>query len=65
MNKPAMVDFLIELGADPLAVDGSGSPPSAYAHHEVFDGPIVQKIRAMTLAELTAPSADTARPTSR
>ena len=24
MNKPAMVDLLIELGADPLAVDGSG-----------------------------------------
>ncbi len=52
MNKPTMVELLIELGADPLAVDGSGNPPSAYAHHEGIDRPIVQKIRAMTLAEL-------------
>ncbi len=52
MNKPAMVELLIDLGADPLAVDGSGNPPSAYAHHEGIDRPIVQKIRAMTLAEL-------------
>ncbi|HEV8446701.1 MAG TPA: ankyrin repeat domain-containing protein [Gemmatimonadaceae bacterium] len=52
MNKPAMVDLLIELGADPLAVDGSGNPPTAYAHHEGIDRPIVEKIRAMTVAEL-------------
>jgi len=52
MNKPAMVELFIELGADPLAVDGSGNPPSAYASHAGIDRPIVQKIRAMTVAEL-------------
>ena len=52
MNKPKMVALLIELGADPLAVDGSGNPPSAYAHQAGIDRPIVQAIRAMTLAEL-------------
>jgi len=52
MNKPEMVSLLIDLGADPLAVDGSGNPPSAYAHHVGIDRQIVEKIRAMTLAEL-------------
>jgi Ankyrin repeats (many copies) len=52
MNKPAMVDLLFALGADPLAVDASGNPPSAYAHHAGIDRAIVEKIRAMTVAEL-------------
>jgi ankyrin repeat protein len=52
MNKPEMVALLIELGADPLAVDGSGNPPSTYAHQAGIDRPIVQAIRSMTLAEL-------------
>jgi ankyrin repeat protein len=52
MNKPAMVELLIELGADPLAVDASGNPATAYAHHAGIDRPIVEKIRAMTVAEL-------------
>jgi ankyrin repeat protein len=30
-NRPAMVELLIELGADPAGKDGSGLPPIAYA----------------------------------
>ncbi len=52
MNKPDMVALLIELGADPLAVDASGNPPSTYAAHPGIDRPIVEAVRSMTLAEL-------------
>src|SRR5262245_24757368 len=30
MNRPAMIDLLLELGADPLAVDGIGQPVALY-----------------------------------
>ena len=52
MNRPDMVALLIQLGADPLAVDAAGNPPSAYAHTPGIDRPIVDAIRTMTLAEL-------------
>jgi ankyrin repeat protein len=52
MNRPAMVALLVELGADPLAVDGSGNTASAYAEVPGVDRAVVQAIRAMTLAEL-------------
>ncbi len=52
MNRPDMVDLLIALGADPLAVDASGNSPVAYAHHPGIDRSIVEAIRAMTRAEL-------------
>ncbi len=51
MNRPEMVALLIQLGADPLAVDAAGNPPSAYAHTPGIDRPIVDAIRTMTLAE--------------
>lgn len=59
MNKPEMVALLIQLGADPLAVDASGNPPSTYATTPGLDRPIVEAIRTMTLAELE--SADRGR----
>jgi ankyrin repeat protein len=31
-NRPEMVTLLLELGADPLALDGAGFPAAAYAH---------------------------------
>jgi ankyrin repeat protein len=52
MNRPAMVRLLLELGADPLAVDGEGMPVAGYATDPEIDLPVMQKIRAMTLGEL-------------
>jgi ankyrin repeat protein len=51
MNRTAMVHLLLELGADPLAVDGSAMPVAAYATNPDIDLPVMQRIHAMTLAE--------------
>jgi len=51
MNRPEMVRLLLELGADPLAVDGTGMPVAGYATTPDIDLAVMQKIRAMTLAE--------------
>jgi ankyrin repeat protein len=51
-HRPAMVDLLLELGADPLAVDGSGFPAAVYATRPDTDLPLMEKIREMTSAEL-------------
>jgi ankyrin repeat protein len=63
MNRPQMVALLIELGADPLAVDGFGLPAPAYARDPNIDRPILEKIRAMTAGELR--SADRGRRPAR
>jgi ankyrin repeat protein len=52
MRRSAMVPLLLELGADPLAVDGSGMPVAGYATDPTIDLPVMQRIRTMTLAEL-------------
>lgn len=54
MNRPAMVQLLVDLGADPLAVDGSGMPVAGYATHPDIDLPVMRKIREMTLGELNS-----------
>jgi ankyrin repeat protein len=54
MQKPEMVNLLIELGADPLAVDGSGYPAAAYAMTPDVDRAVMERIRAMTSAELVS-----------
>jgi ankyrin repeat protein len=54
MNRPQMVVLLLELGADPLAVDGSGLPAAAYATAPDVDRGAMEKIRAMTAAELVS-----------
>jgi ankyrin repeat protein len=51
MNRIAMVELLLESGADALAVDGAGMPVAAYATTPDVDLPVMQKIHAMTLAE--------------
>jgi ankyrin repeat protein len=53
-NRPAMVSLLLELGADPLAVDGSGQPAAAYSESSDIDRSVMEKIRTMTAAELTS-----------
>src|SRR5207248_9339110 len=52
MQRPEMVSLLLELGADPLAVDGSGFPAAAYATVPDVDRRAMEKIREMTSAEL-------------
>ena len=56
MKRPQMLDLLIELGADPLAVDDSGFTAAMYANTTAIDRPIMQRIHLMTLAELTSAS---------
>jgi ankyrin repeat protein len=63
MKRPEMTALLIELGADPLAVDGMGQPVAAYASTPESDRAVMQAIRAMTSAELL--SADRGHRTSR
>ena len=52
MRRPRMIELLIELGADPLAVDGDGQPIAIHATEPGIDRAVMQKIRAMTDAEL-------------
>jgi ankyrin repeat protein len=47
-----MVALLIELGADPLAVDGSGFPVAAYATSPDIDRPVLEAIRELIRSEL-------------
>jgi ankyrin repeat protein len=47
-----MVALLLELGADPLAVDSSGLLAAAYATAPNVDRRVMEAIRAMTAAEL-------------
>lgn len=51
-RRPEMVSLLLELGADPLAVDGDGFAAAAYATSPDTDRPVMEAIRAMTAAEL-------------
>jgi ankyrin repeat protein len=51
-NRPEMVALLMELGSDPLAVDSAGMPAAAYATAPAIDRTAMEKIRAMTSAEL-------------
>jgi ankyrin repeat protein len=51
MHRPAMVRLLLELGADPLAVDGSGMPVAGYATDPDIDLPVMRRIQTLTRAE--------------
>ena len=52
MNRPQMVELLLKLGADPLAVDGSGMPVAVYAADPDIDLPVMKRIHEMTLGEM-------------
>jgi ankyrin repeat protein len=45
-NRPEMVALLLELGADPLATDGTGFPAAAYASSPDVDRSVMEMIRA-------------------
>jgi ankyrin repeat protein len=51
-NRQEMISLLLNLGADPLAVDGSGQPAAVYANSSDTDRLVMEKIRVMTAAEL-------------
>jgi ankyrin repeat protein len=53
-NRQEMIALLLELGADPLAVDGSGQPVAIYATAPGTDRAVMEKIRALTAAELVS-----------
>ena len=52
MNRPHMVELLMKLGADPLAVDGAGMPVAVYAADREVDLPVMKRIHEMTLGEM-------------
>jgi ankyrin repeat protein len=51
-KRVPMVALLLELGADPLAVDGFGFPVVVYATEPDIDRPVMEKICSMLIAEL-------------
>ena len=53
-NRPAMIAQLLDLGADPLAVDGSGQPVAAYASAPETDRRVMERIRSLVSAELVS-----------
>ena len=53
-NRQEMIALLLELGADPLAVDGSGQPVAFYASTPDADRRVMEKIRAMVSAEFVS-----------
>lgn len=62
MKRPRMVALLIQLGADPLAVDAIGQPAAEYPDVPGQDIPAMQAIRRMTLAELDSADRGRRRP---
>jgi ankyrin repeat protein len=52
MRRPEMVELLIELGADPLAVDGSGYSAAIHATTRDVDDAVMRRIRELTAREL-------------
>jgi ankyrin repeat protein len=65
MERPEMVALLVELGADPLGVDGSGFPAAMYAIHPDIDRPVMEAIRSMTASELRSAERGHRRPNVR
>jgi ankyrin repeat protein len=51
-GRKDMIALLLELGADPLAVDGAGFPVAAYSSGPETDRAVMERIRSMTKAEL-------------
>ena len=54
MRRLEMVELLLTLGADPLAVDGSGNTAAAYSTSPGTDRPVMEAIRTLTRAELVS-----------
>jgi ankyrin repeat protein len=52
MHRAGMVELLLTLGADPLAVDGGGMPVAVYAADPEIDLPVMKRIHELTLGEM-------------
>jgi ankyrin repeat protein len=52
MDRSEMVSLLLELGADPLGIDGAGMPVATYAKTPQIDRAVMAKIHGMTASEL-------------
>ena len=52
MHRAEMVELLLKLGADPLAVDGGGMPVAVYAPISEIDLPVMKRIHELTLGEM-------------
>lgn len=52
MRRPEMVELLMQLGADPLAVDGSGYPAAIHATTTAVDDAVMRRIQELTAGEL-------------
>jgi ankyrin repeat protein len=65
MDRPEMVTLLVELGADPLGVDGSGYPAATYAMTPAIDRRVMEAIRRMTGGELVSAERAHRRPELR
>lgn len=52
MHRAEMVELLLTLGADPLAVDGGRMPVAMYAADPDIDRPVMQRIHELTLGEV-------------
>jgi ankyrin repeat protein len=64
-SQPDMVSVLMDLGADPLGVDGSGYAAPVYATSPRVDRRVMEAIHAMTSAELTSARRGRRRPQLR
>jgi ankyrin repeat protein len=62
MGRPAMVALLMELGADPLAVDSGGMPAAGYATRPEMDRAVMERIRHLAAAELASAGRGDRRP---
>jgi ankyrin repeat protein len=51
-NRPAMVELLVNLGADPLAGEGDGYPPAMLATSPDVDRAALEAVLSLTVAEL-------------
>jgi ankyrin repeat protein len=54
MGRRAIAALLLELGADPLAVDSGGMPAAGYATAPDMDREVMERIRHIALAELVS-----------
>ena len=50
-NRPTMVALLLELGADPFALDGDGQPIATYATSPDVDRVVMEAIHARTITD--------------
>jgi ankyrin repeat protein len=62
MKRPEMVALLVELGADPLAVDGAGVSAPVYAESSNVDRALMERIHRMLTAELDSAARGHRRP---